>query len=149
MRVVCIDFTSEFYLKSQKLRNQVLREPLGQNLFDEDLSDEINQFHFVALEKAEVLGVVVLVPHYKNGMGKLRQMATSEEVRGRGYGIMLVNALELFAGEHGMTSIILHARHTAIGFYEKLGYKITSDIFQEVGIEHVVMEKEIGFISYK
>ena len=73
MRVVCIDFTSEFYLKSQKLRNQVLREPLGQNLFDEDLSDEINQFHFVALEKAEVLGVVVLVPHYKNGRGKLRQ----------------------------------------------------------------------------
>ena len=127
----------------------MLREPLGQNLFDEDLSDEINQFHFVALEKAEVLGVVVLVPHYKNGMGKLRQMATSEEVRGQGYGIMLVKALELFASEHRMTSIILHARHTAIGFYEKLGYKITSDIFQEVGIEHVVMEKEIGFISYK
>jgi predicted GNAT family N-acyltransferase len=147
MRVVCIDFTSEFYLKSQKLRNQVLREPLGQNLFDEDLNDEINQFHFVALEKAEVLGVVVLVPHYKNGRGKLRQMATSEEVRGRGYGIMLVKALELFASEHGMTSIILHARHTAIGFYEKLEYKITSDVFQEVGIEHVVMEKNIGVLG--
>ena len=147
MRVVCIDFTSEFYLKSQKLRNQVLREPLGQNLFDEDLSDEINQFHFVALEKAEVLGVVVLVPHYKNGRGKLRQMATSEEVRGRGYGIMLVKALELFASEHGMKSIILHARHNAIGFYEKLGYQITSDVFQEVGIDHVVMEKNIGVLE--
>ena len=57
MSIACIDFTSEFYLKSQKLRNQVLREPLGQNLFDEDLNDEINQIHFVALEKAQVLGV--------------------------------------------------------------------------------------------
>ena len=33
----------------------MLREPLGQNLFDEDLSDEINQFHFVALEKLKYL----------------------------------------------------------------------------------------------
>jgi predicted GNAT family N-acyltransferase len=120
MSIACIDFTSEFYLKSQKLRNQVLREPLGQNLFDEDLNDEINQIHFVALEK---------------------------EVRGQGYGKLLVSSLELFASEHGMKSIILHARHNAIGFYEKLGYQITSDVFQEVGIDHVVMEKNIGVLE--
>lgn len=144
--MVDIDIThisSNNYHQSQRLRNDVLRAPLGQNLFDEDLSDEVNQIHFVALEKEKVVGVVVLVPHYKKGVGKLRQMATGEEVRGKGYGIQLVKALEDYAADSGMTSIILHARHYAVGFYEKLGYIITSDVFQEVGMDHFVMKKKI------
>ena len=70
-------------------------------------------------------------------------MATAEKVRGKGYGIQLVKALEEYAAKNGMTSILLHSRHYAAGFYEKLGYKITSDVFQEVGMDHFAMEKEI------
>ena len=42
-----------------------------------------------------------------------------------------------------MKTIILHARHYAIGFYQKLGYSICSEPFEEVGIEHRVMQKEL------
>ena len=70
-------------------------------------------------------------------------MATAEKVRGKGYGIQLVKALEEYAAKNGMTSILLHSRHYAAGFYEKLGYKIRSDVFQEVGMDHFAMEKEI------
>ena len=141
---IALDKSKE-YKASLLLRNEVLRKPLGQNLFDEDLSDEVNQVHFVAIEKNKVVGVVVLVPHYKMGVGKLRQMATAEDVRGKGYGIQLVKALEKFAAKKGMDSIILHSRHYAVGFYEKLGYRINSDVFQEVGMDHYVMEKEFSY----
>ncbi len=39
--------------------------------------------------------------------------------------------------------MIMHARKTAVGFYEKLGYKVTGKEFVEITIPHVVMEKKL------
>jgi predicted GNAT family N-acyltransferase len=38
---------------------------------------------------------------------------------------------------------MMHARTTAVGFYEKLGYKRMGDEFEEVTISHYVMEKDL------
>jgi predicted GNAT family N-acyltransferase len=38
----------------------------------------------------------------------------------------------------------LHARLTAIGFYEKSGYVVSGGEFLEVGIPHVKMVKRIA-----
>jgi predicted GNAT family N-acyltransferase len=35
----------------------------------------------------------------------------------------------------------MHARKSAVGFYEKLGYHIASEEFMEVNIPHYMMEK--------
>ena len=99
--------------------------------------------HFIALDSSKVVGIVVLVPDYKPGVGKLRQMATAEHVRGQGYGVALVQALEKHATEIGIEKIALHSRHYAVGFYEKLDYRVTSDVFQEVGMDHFAMEKQL------
>lgn len=136
-----IEFQSVEYSKSLLLRNEVLRKPLGLDISDDDISDEVYQVHFVAIEKDEVVGTVSLVSHYQIELGKLRQMATAEDVRGKGYGKQLVSVLEEYCAQNQMTKVVLHARHYAVGFYEKLGYEITSDVFQEVGIDHFVMEK--------
>ncbi|NNJ56190.1 MAG: GNAT family N-acetyltransferase [Bacteroidia bacterium] len=142
-KVIKASYNDDNYHHTIQLRNNVLRSPLGLDIADDDLSDEINQIHFVAIENNEVVGVVILVPNYKDKVGKLRQMATSPQVRGKGYGIALVNALETYAAQNGMTTIELNARHYAVGFYEKIGYTICSDVFQEVGINHYTMQKEI------
>jgi len=141
--IVIAPFNSALHHEAKGIRADVLRKPLGLPADDPAFNDKESDVHFVALENEQVVGVVVLVPHYKKGIGKLRQMATAEKVRGKGYGIQLVKALEEYAAKNGMTSILLHSRHYAAGFYEKLGYKITSDVFQEVGIDHFVMEKGI------
>ena len=39
--------------------------------------------------------------------------------------------------------MVLHARETAVGFYEKLGYKTSGDKFIEVTIPHFPMQKEL------
>jgi predicted GNAT family N-acyltransferase len=38
----------------------------------------------------------------------------------------------------------MHARLSARGFYERLGYRVTSETFAEVTIPHVMMEKTLG-----
>jgi predicted GNAT family N-acyltransferase len=70
-------------------------------------------------------------------------MATIPEVRGDGYGRMLVHELEKYAVNNEMKTVLLHARQYAIGFYQKMGYTICSEPFEEVGIKHVVMQKEL------
>ena len=141
--IVIAPFNSALHHEAKGIRADVLRKPLGLPADDPAFNDKESDVHFVALDNEQVVGVVVLVPHYKKGIGKLRQMATAEKVRGKGYGIQLVKALEEYAAKNGMTSILLHSRHYAAGFYEKLGYKITSDVFQEVGMDHFAMEKNL------
>ena len=143
MKVHIADFSSDYHRQARKLRAEVLRKPLGLPANDPAFNDRKEDVHFVALSREKVVGIVVLVPDYKPRVGKLRQMATAEEVRGEGYGIELVKALEDYAANNGLTSIVLHSRYYAVGFYEKLGYKVTSDVFQEVGMDHFVMEKSL------
>jgi predicted GNAT family N-acyltransferase len=143
MSIQIISTESKLYQKAIDLRNEILRKPLGMDIDNDGFKDGEDHVHFVALEDDEVVGVVVLIPHWKEGVGKLRQMATAEKVRGKGYGIQLVKALEEYAAEQQMTSVFLHSRHYAAGFYEKLGYTIWSDVFQEVGMDHFAMQKRI------
>ena len=37
----------------------------------------------------------------------------------------------------------MDAQVHAIGFYEKLGFQVTSDVFIEAGLEHVIMELKL------
>lgn len=138
-----INLSHPDYPAARDLRADVLRKPLGLPANDPAFSDNETDFHFIAKEENKVVGIVVLVPNYRPGIGKLRQMATAESVRGKGYGVKLVEALEKYAREIGMNAITLHARHYAVGFYEKLGYKVCSEVFQEVGMDHYVMEKSL------
>jgi predicted GNAT family N-acyltransferase len=74
---------------------------------------------------------------------KLRQMAVSGELQGKGIGKMLVAAAEVFAAQNGYNKIVLHARKVAMGFYHALGYTQAGTEFSEVGIPHYAMEKTL------
>ena len=136
-------FNSAYHKEARLLRAEVLRKPLGLAADDPAFSDRESDIHLIALDGSNVVGIVVLVPDYKPGVGKLRQMATAEHVRGKGHGIALVQELEKNAVHLGIEKIVLHSRHYAVGFYEKLGYLIVSDVFQEVGMDHFAMEKKL------
>ena len=43
----------------------------------------------------------------------------------------------------GYEEIVLHARETALGFYQKLGYETEGDSFTEVGLPHSAMRKKL------
>lgn len=130
------------YLKVLVLRQKVLRAPLGMNLYDEDLSREIDEHIFIYKENETIKGCLLLAPVAVQ-KGKLRQMAVSEEEQGKGIGAALIRFAEEFARSKQYKTFELHARISALPFYEKLGYEAIGAKFTEVGIPHVKMIKQL------
>lgn len=123
-----------------ELRENILRRPIGLSLHDEDLSNEINDHILIAEANNEIIACLILSPKPGNTV-QLRQMAVAEDWQGKNIGKQLVAYAEQFAWDNGYNRIILHARIVAQGFYEKMGYLPVGDIFTEVGIPHIEMEK--------
>ena len=70
-------------------------------------------------------------------------MAVHQSMQRNGVGAALMNFAEHMAKDHGFKFMMMHARASAVGFYEKLGYKIDSDLFEEVTIPHYEMKKTL------
>ena len=66
-------------------------------------------------------------------------------VRGKGYGLEVMKAaMEVCRAQLGCSHIVLHAQQQVIPFYEKLGFRVTSEPFDECGIMHKTMEITVG-----
>ena len=137
-----INSTSPKYLQVWELREEVLRKPLGMSLKNEDLSNDHVDTIFIAEQNGVVVACLML-HRVAADVYKLRQMAVSQELQGKGIGRILVSAAEIYAVQNGYKKIVLHARKVATGFYDALGYKQVGDQFSEVGIPHYAMEKAI------
>jgi len=137
-----IDHGTSDYQKAIQLRYSILRAPLGLNFRQEDLDKEKDHIHIASFEDDELLGCCMLTkidPHTL----QLRQMAVKDNLQRKGIGASIVSFAESIAKDKGYRRIIMHARDTAIGFYEKFGYKVKGDEFTEVNLPHHVMEKNI------
>jgi predicted GNAT family N-acyltransferase len=130
------------YEQEKDLRNRVLRMPLGLVLSELDLRNEDTQQHLVALDgRGNVIGCLLAV--FSGDTARIRQMAVEETYRGRGIGTELIKRAEHDAHARNIHTVTLHARVTARGFYEGLGYAVTSGIFTEVTVPHVAMMKKL------
>jgi len=133
--------TKEYQLMI-KLRDDILRRPLGLAFSDDELAHEKNNLLIGAFEDGNILGCCMLVEE-NHEMVKLRQMAVLNALQGKGIGRALMQFAENLARDHGYKVITMHARKNAIGFYEKMGYKVKGHEFQEVSIPHFEMEKQL------
>jgi predicted GNAT family N-acyltransferase len=137
-----IDHGTPEYNQMISLRNNILRKPLGLGFNEEELLEEKDHLLIAAFDEDEMLGCCMLCKTDENTL-RLRQMAVLDNLQGKGIGASIMNFAENLARDKGYNKIMMHARDTAIGFYEKLGYKITSDVFTEVNVPHHVMEKTL------
>mgnify|MGYP000907698236 CR=1 FL=1 len=141
MTLLCrrLEFDSPEYDASLRLREDVLRKPLGMKLRLQDQRGEQAQIHFGAFEDGRLVGVVIFVPGEKPH-AKLRQMAVSPAMQGKGVGVHLLACAHAFAKAEGYSELTLNARETARGFYLKAGYEPFGEPFTEVGLPHVAMK---------
>ncbi|MFP5106263.1 GNAT family N-acetyltransferase [Neobacillus sp. C211] len=79
-----------------------------------------------------------------DGVGKLERICILEPYRKFGLGKIIIKALEEIAEERGASQVKLHGQTQAEGFYKKLGYRTSSNIFMEDGIPHILMLKELS-----
>ena len=142
MALKIIDHGSVEYQQMIKLRDIVLRKPLGLSFTSEDLEKEKENMLIGAFEEDRMLGCCMLVEEQPDVV-RLRQMAVLNDLQGKGIGRALMNFAENIARDRGYKIIRMHARNNSVGFYEKVGYKIKGDQFIEITIPHYVMEKEL------
>ncbi|MFI1012335.1 GNAT family N-acetyltransferase [Streptomyces sp. NPDC020965] len=76
-------------------------------------------------------------------VGSLGRLAVVPAARGLGVGVALVRAIEDAARERGLTVMDLHAQTHARGFYERLGYTAYGPEYDEAGIGHQGMRREL------
>ena len=140
MALKIIDHGSPEYQQMVKLRDTVLRKPLGLTFTQEDLESEKDNILIAAFEDERMLGCCMLVEE-RPDIVRLRQMAVINPLQGKGIGRALMNFAENIARDRGYKIVRMHARNNSVGFYEKVGYKKKGDEFIEVTIPHYVMEK--------
>jgi GNAT superfamily N-acetyltransferase len=125
-----------------KLREEILRKPLGLRFSPDELEMEKNNMLIGAFEDEEMLGCCMMVEENPTTL-RLRQMAVLNNLQGKGIGRALTIFAENLARDRGYKIISMHARKNVVGFYEKMGYKISGSEFIEITIPHYVMEKEL------
>ncbi len=130
IEIIEIDTDHELYKDEVKLRYEVLRKPIGYATLEPfPFEKSPLSRHFIAVENAskDVIGCVLFHIEGK----RLFQMAVRDDYQKKGVGKQLVEHLEKAVN---VFEIFLHARHYAIGFYEKLGYVPYGDTYIEVGM---------------
>ena len=142
MALKIIDHGTEEYKQVLKLREEVLRKPLGLAFSQEELDSEKEHMHMAAYEDDRMLGCCMLVKEGPETV-RLRQMAVVNDVQGKGIGRALMQFAENLARDRGYNRITMHARKNAVGFYERMCYRKVGEEFEEITIPHIVMEKEL------
>ncbi len=142
MALKIIDHGTPEYHQMVDLRYHVLRKPLGLEFSEEDLESEKNDVLMGCFDEEKLEGCCLLTPAGEKAL-RLRQMAVANGLQGKGIGRVLMSFAENIARDMQNEKLLMHARKSAVGFYEKLGYRICSEEFEEVTIPHYVMEKEL------
>jgi GNAT superfamily N-acetyltransferase len=142
MALKILDYGSPEYHQMVQLRNDILRKPLGLRFTPEELEEEKGEILIGAFEDEKMLGCCMLIKEDANTV-RLRQMAVLNNLQGKGIGRALMQFAENIARDIGYKKLSMHARVTAAGFYEKLGYRVVGEQFEEVTLPHYMMEKQL------
>jgi len=138
-----ISHGTERYATMVDLRKRILRDPLGLVFTEKDLEgDKKDLLCGCYNDNGQLIGTCILT-RIDDDIVQLRQMAIEPSYQGKGIGNILLQYAERTAMEHHYKKMILHARKTAVGFYEKTGYKVVGKEFIEVGIPHFEMDKQL------
>jgi N-acetylglutamate synthase-like GNAT family acetyltransferase len=137
-----VEHGSPAYWAMVDLRNVILRTPLGLRFSREELEAENDSHHVACYRGDRLVGCLVLRP-LADGDVQMRQVAVVSDLQGQGIGKALVEHSEVLARGLGFRRMVLHARETAVSFYEKRGYARIGEVFEEVTIPHWAMEKRL------
>lgn len=135
-------------VETYAVRHPVLRpgKPVATCRFDGD--DLPTTTHFGLFSDGQIAGVASLFQSPHPGFNEpkqfqLRGMAVLEDFQRNGFGDLLIEAAEDKTRRAAGTMIWFNARESAIGFYEKSGYKITGKLFPigDIGIHYVMFKR--------
>ena len=106
-------------------------------------ADDASALHCVALNRMGLpLATGRLLAHAP-GVGRIGRMAVKKQMRGSAVGRRVLTALMDAARERGDQRVVLHAQCSAEGFYRHAGFVPQGEVFEEAGIAHIEMAREL------
>lgn len=133
--------TSELY---EILKSRLEIFILEQNIICQDLDDvDYVSTHYFFVETNRVVAYLRTFEGKSEGVLMMGRVLTLEHKKGVGSELMS-KVIEYIKSTTDYKKISLHAQKSAIGFYEKLGFIITSPEFLEEGVVHVTMEYNLN-----
>lgn len=95
--------------------------------------------HLFTLDESGRCTCCARIYHDEANVGVMRIGRLIAKERGKGNGMRLLLACIEECKNLGAEEIRLHAQQYAIGFYERAGFSVCSEVFLEDGIPHVEM----------
>ena len=133
----------ELGLVAARIRAAVFVEAQGIALESESEEADRSAVHavaFNALGQGVATGRLLRQGH---ASAKIGRMAVHRALRGEGLGQAVLGALVDAARQRGDTEIMLHAQHSAEGFYLRQGFMARGHSFIEAAIQHREMFKPL------
>lgn len=124
-----------------KLREKILREPLGSSFTEQELEEEKDHFQIAGFLDDVIIATAVLVP--EGDAMKMQRVVVAENLRSLNIGSEMMAFCEKFASDKNFNVMYCHARDAAVNFYIKNGYTGVGDYFDEDGIPHLKMTKKL------
>jgi predicted GNAT family N-acyltransferase len=122
-----------------KLRRDVLYP--GKMKHEMEMEEDVDGIHFGAFKDDKLAGVVSLFQHGTEY--QFRKLAVDAAMQKAEIGSSLLVHITKHVEENGGTRIWCNARTDTLGFYLKLGFVETGDVFSKNGINYIIMEKMI------
>lgn len=135
---------SDTYLDAMKIRQEVFVKGQGVPLSLEIDENEAHCLHFVLYHSnGQAVATCRILPNHDLSQVTLQRMAVLKDYQGQHLGQYLLEDVINFCKAQEFKRIILHAQLSAKGFYDKLGFTCFGDEFEEAGIQHISMEKNL------
>ena len=135
--------TDKEWVEYYDLRYRILRKPWNQPIGSERNEGDSSEQHFALYSDLNLIAVGRL-DQCEEKKRQIRFMAVEKNEQGLGYGKMLMIEMEKYCRNDKVNEIILHARESAIPFYEKLSYQLQEPSYKLFGeIQHYLMSKKL------
>ncbi|MDX5319679.1 MAG: GNAT family N-acetyltransferase, partial [Bacteroidota bacterium] len=125
MKFVEIAYKSEDWKNAVRLREKVLREPLGSFFSEEELEAEKDHIQIAGFVDDELIATAVLVP--EGAQMKMQRVALREDLRNQAIGSRMMDFCENIAKQKEIKTLYCRARDTAVNFYLQNAYSPVGD----------------------
>ena len=132
----------EFYCV-ERLRNTTF--VAEQKITLPDLDDEdLIAVQVYLLNQKQTTALATCRLFQEDGKWMLGRVSVSKEARGQQLGSKMITAVHKFLRQNKIDAVYCHAQMRVKPFYDSLGYQVVGEPFDEGGVEHVMMKRDLA-----
>ena len=133
----------EAFLEMKAIRRSVFQEEQSvESALDLDNLDETAE-HLLAYLDNQPVGTA-RIRYLDHKTAKIERLAVLATARGQGIGKKLMEKALDVAAEKDIQEVLIYSQEYVKGLYQRLGFEQEGESFEEAGILHVKMRKQLG-----